>query len=75
LFEEEIYIHVRKPEEASGPTHITTRSMAKHMMIPHVPSFPQDPIDTLTSPKQEYMYVATISEIELVTKTLKDLRR
>jgi hypothetical protein len=76
LFEEEISIPVRKPKEASGPTHRTTRSMAKHVTIPHVPSFPEDPVDILTSPEQEDMYVATISETEeLVTETLKDLRK
>jgi hypothetical protein len=44
--------------------------------IHHVHSFPENLVDILTSPKEEGMHVATISETEeLVTKTLKDLRR
>jgi glutamyl-tRNA reductase len=76
LFEEEISIPVSTPEEVSGPVRRTTRSMAKKVTIPHVPSFPEDPVDIPTSPEQEDMYVTTISETEeLVTETLKDLRR
>jgi hypothetical protein len=68
LVEEEISIRVRKPEEALGPSRITTRSMDKNVTIPHVPSFLEDPFDILTSPEKEYMYVAIISETEeLVT--------
>jgi hypothetical protein len=76
LFEEEISIPVSKLDEASCPTHRTTRSMAKHVKIPHVPYFPEDPFGILTSPEKEYMHVATISETkELVMETLKDLRK
>jgi hypothetical protein len=50
--------------------------MAKKVTIPHIPSFAEDPVDIPTSPEKEEMYVTTISEAEeLVTETLKDLRR
>jgi glutamyl-tRNA reductase len=50
--------------------------MVKQGTVPHVPYFAEDPVDIPTSPEQEEMYVTTISEAEeLVTETLKDLRR
>jgi hypothetical protein len=67
---------VSTSKEASHPVRRTTRSMAKQITIPHVPSFPEEPIDILTSPEKESFYGATISETEeLVTKTLKGLRK
>jgi hypothetical protein len=46
--------------------------MAKQIIIPHVPSFPKEPIDILTSLEKEYFYGAMISETEeLVIETLK----
>jgi hypothetical protein len=76
LFEDEISIPVSTPEEVSGLVRRTTWSMAKKVTIPHVPYFLEDPVDIPTSPEKEDMYVTTISEVEeLVTETLKDLRR
>jgi hypothetical protein len=76
LFKEEICIPISTPEEVSGLVRRTTRSMDKKVTIPHFPSFPEDLVDIPTSPEKEDMYVATISEAkELVTETLKDLRR
>jgi len=76
LFEEEISIPIRKRDEAPVPSCRTTHSMAKHVTIPHVHSFLEDPFDIMTSPEEEDMHVATISETEeLVTETLKDLRK
>jgi hypothetical protein len=50
--------------------------MAKQITMPHVPSFPEEPIDILTSPEKESTYGATISETEgLVTNTLRGLRK
>ena len=50
--------------------------MVKQGPILHVPYFAEDPVDIPTSPEQDEMYVATISEAEeLVTQTLKYLRR
>jgi hypothetical protein len=50
--------------------------MVKHEPILHVPSFAEDPVDIPTSPEKEEMHVVAISEVEeLVTETLKDLRR
>jgi hypothetical protein len=73
---EETSTPVSKPEEASHPVRRTTRSMAKQITIPSVSSFPKEEIDILTSPEQEDFYEATINETEeLVTKTLKDLRK
>jgi hypothetical protein len=40
---------VRKFEEASLPVRRTTRSMDKQIMVPHVPSLPEEPIDISTS--------------------------
>jgi hypothetical protein len=73
---EETSTPVSKPEEASHPVRRTTRSMAKQIIVPHVPSFPEEPIDILTSPEKESFYGATISETEgLVTETLRGLRK
>jgi hypothetical protein len=42
--------------------------MAKQIIIPHVPSFPEEPIDIPTSPEKKSFYGATISETkDLVT--------
>jgi septal ring factor EnvC (AmiA/AmiB activator) len=50
--------------------------MVKQGPVFHVPYFAEDPMEIPTSPKQEEMYVATISEAkELVIETLNDLRR
>jgi hypothetical protein len=76
LFEEEISTPDSKPNEASGPARRTTRSMAKQVIVPHIPSFLENPVDILTSPKKEDVHVEIISETEeLVTETLKDLRK
>jgi hypothetical protein len=68
--------HVSKHAEASHPVRRTTRSMAKHIIVPHVPSFLEEPIDILTSPEKEIFYGAKISETKgLVIETLKGLRK
>lgn len=73
---EETSTHVSKFEEASLLVRRTTRSMAKPIIVPHVPSLPEEPIDILTSPEKESGYGATISETEgLVTETLRGLRK
>ena len=53
---EETSTPVSKYEEASLPIRRTTRSMAKQITIPHVPSFTEEPIDILTSPEKESIY-------------------
>jgi hypothetical protein len=76
LFKEEIIVPVSTLEEVPGPGRRTTQSMVKQGPILHVPSFAEDLVDIPTSPEKDEMYVATISEAEeLVTETLKDLRR
>ena len=40
---------VNKSEEASLSVQRTTRSMAKQIKFPHVPSLPEEPIDITTS--------------------------
>jgi hypothetical protein len=73
---EETSTPVSKSEEASLPVRRTTRSMAKQITVPHVPSLPEEPIDIPTSPEKESGYGATISETEgLVTETLRGLRK
>ena len=48
--------------------------MAKHIIVPHVPSFLEEPIDILTSPEKQSFYGDTISDTEgLVTETLRVL--
>jgi hypothetical protein len=41
---------MKKYEEVSLPVQRTTKSMAKHISVPHVPSLPEEPIDIPTSP-------------------------
>jgi hypothetical protein len=73
---EETSTPVNKSEEVSLPVRRTTRSMAKQITVPHVPSLPEEPIDILTSPEKESGYGAMISETEgLVTETLRGLRK
>jgi len=73
---EETSTPVSKLDEASHPVRSTIISMAKQIIVPHVPSFPEEPIDILTSPEKESTYGATISETEgLVTNTLRGLRK
>jgi hypothetical protein len=52
LFEEEIPTPDNKPDEASGPACRTTRSMAKQVIVPHISSFPENPVNILTSPEK-----------------------
>jgi hypothetical protein len=67
---------VTRSKEASLPIRRTTRSMAKQIIVPHVPSLPEEPIDISTSPEKESGYGVTISETEgLVTETLRGLQK
>jgi hypothetical protein len=73
---EETSTPINKSEEVSLPVRRTTRSMAKQITVPHVPSLPEEPIDILNSPEKESGYGAMISETEgLVTETLRGLRK
>ena len=63
-------------EEVPDTIQRNTQSMVNQGPILHVPYFAEHPMDVPTSLEQDEMYVATISEAEeLVTETLKDLRR
>jgi hypothetical protein len=74
LFEDEITTHVSGTNGASRSMRQTTRSMAKKMVTPYIPYFPEEPVDIPDSPEVGGGYIETISETEeLVTETLKDL--
>jgi hypothetical protein len=59
---EETSTPVSKSKEVSPPLRRTTRSMAKQIIVPHVPSLPEEPIDISNSPEKESGYGAMISE-------------
>jgi hypothetical protein len=70
-FFEETSTPVSKYEEASLLVRRATRSMAKQIIVPHVPSLPEESIYIMTSPEKESGYGMTISETEgLVIETL-----
>jgi hypothetical protein len=73
---EETSTPVNKYEEVSLSVRRTTRGMAKHISVPHVPSLPENPIKYLTSPEKESGYGYTIIDIEgLVIETLRGIRK
>jgi hypothetical protein len=49
---EETSTPVIKFEEVSLHVRRTTRSIAKQITVPHVPSLPEESIDILTSPEK-----------------------
>ena len=75
-FFEETSMPINKPEEVSLPIRRTTRSMAKKVTVPNIPSLQGEPMDIPSSPEKGSGCGATISETEgLVTETLRGLRK
>jgi hypothetical protein len=82
---EEISTPVSKSKEALLPIRRTTRSMAKQVIVPNIPSLQREPMDILSSPEKGSGCGATVSEAEglvtvsetegLVTETLRGLRK
>jgi len=70
---EETPTPIIKPE---FPIQSTTRSMAKQVTVPNIPSLQKEPMDISSSPENINGCGATVSETEgLVTETLRGLRK